>query len=166
MKTRHWSTEKISRCILYALVGIIVLMYVLFALIGFDMPYEENMNFNAPLFTDALIILTGLLLLGTIVIAIGSVIRSYKESPREKENNGIPYRRISICIGIGVLVILVVTFALGSSTPMTINGEVYSDRVWLKVADMFVFTAIILLVVSIAAMIFGATRYNRRGKQA
>ncbi len=166
MKTRHWSAEKISRRVLYALIGIIILIYVLFALIRFDMPYDENPNFNAPLFTDALIILSVLLLIGTFVITIGSVIRSYKESPREKESNGIPYRRIGSCIGIGVLVCLAITYALGSGNPMSINGKVYTDMFWLKIADMFVFTAIILLVVSIGAMIFGATRYGRRDKKA
>lgn len=139
-------------------------MYALFALVGFDIPYEENPDFNAPFFTDALIILMWVLIIITVALTVGSIMHSYKESPRAEDFNGIPYRRLCRLVGLGLAACLGLTFALGSSTPMSINGKDYTDTLWLKVADMFVFTSIILLVIAIGAMIFGATRYIRKGK--
>ncbi len=165
MKIAHWSTEKISRCVLYVLLGIVVIVFALFALVGFDIPYEENPDFNAPLFTDALIVLMWVLLIATIAFAVASIVRSYRESPRAKDSNGIPYRRINKVIGLGVAVCLSVTFALGSTAPMLINGKNYTDTLWLRVADMFVCTALILLVVAVGTMVFGATRYIRKDKR-
>lgn len=44
---KQWSTEKISQYILYVLVGLIVLIFILFYLIGFDLPFLDNPAFNA-----------------------------------------------------------------------------------------------------------------------
>jgi len=54
------------------------------------------------------------------------------------------------------------TFLLGSSVPMTVNGKVYADALWLKVADMFIFTGMGLILVAIGAVLYGATRYKRK----
>ena len=51
----HWPTERISQRVLYLLMGIVGLVFVLFFFVGFDQPYMENPDFNAPLFTDAVL---------------------------------------------------------------------------------------------------------------
>ena len=56
----------------------------------------------------------------------------------------------------------VLTFLLGGSDPMLINGENYADWLWLKLSDMFVITSLLMLLAGIGAVCFGATRYIRK----
>ena len=129
------------------------------------MPFEENPDFNAPLFTDVLIGLMWLFLVGGIGLAIYSMWKDYRGSRSEAVVNGVPVRRIFRITWIGLLALLVLTFALGSSAPMLINGENYADWLWLKLSDMFVITSLLMLLAGMGAVIFGATRYIRKVKK-
>ena len=163
---RHCPTERISHRVLYVLIAITVVVYALFALVGFQIPYELDPSMNAPLFTDLLIWLGWFSLFLTLVLASVSTIHSHKLTPREAERNGIANLRLSLVTWIALFCCMVLTFALGSDNPMPINGQDYEDAFWLKAADMFVYTSLILLVAAVGAMIFGATRYirgNRKG---
>ena len=73
-------------------------------------------------------------------------------------------RRIFRITWLGTLAILVLSFLLGSSDSMLINGENYADWIWLKLSDMFVITSLLMLVAGIGAVCFGATRYIRKKK--
>jgi len=48
---------------------------------------------------------------------------------------------------------------------MIINGEVYDDKVWLRLSDMFVYTIIVMIVIAVLAVLFGFTRYYRKRKR-
>jgi len=54
------------------------------------------------------------------------------------------------------VLLLVLTFLFGSSAPMTINGKQYAQTLWLKTADMFIFTALAMLVAAIAAVAYSS----------
>ena len=45
---RHCATERLSGFVFYVLIGLIVVLGLLFRLIGYDMPYEYNFDYNAP----------------------------------------------------------------------------------------------------------------------
>ncbi len=156
------SAEKISQQIFYIMIGLAVIVFGLFLLVGYDMPFDENPDFNAPLFTDVLIVLMWLFLVGAVVLAIGSMIKDYRFSKTDAIVNGVPVRRIFRFTWIGTLLALVLTFVLGSSDPMLINGEHYADWLWLKLSDMFVITSVLMLVAGIGAVVFGVTRYIRK----
>ncbi len=156
------SAEKISRQVFYVMIALAGIIFGLFFLVGYDMPFEENPDFNAPLFTDVLIGLMWIFLIGGVGLACYSMIRGYRKSKSEVVMNGVPVQRIFRFTWLGVLLSLVVTFALGSSAPMLINGEHYADWLWLKLSDMFVLTSVLMLVAGVATVIFGATRYIRR----
>lgn len=156
------SAEKVSQQVFYIMIALAVIVFALFFLVGYDMPFEENPDFNAPLFTDALIVLMWIFLIVGVGLAIYSMIRDYRSGKSEAVVNGVPVRRIFRFTWIGTLLALLLTFVLGSSTPMLINGEHYADWLWLKLSDMFVITSLLMLVVGIGAVCFGATRYVRR----
>ncbi len=156
------SAEKISQQVFYILIALAVLVFGLFFLVGYDMPFEENPDFNAPLFTDVLIALMWMFLVGGVGLAVYSMIKDYRKSKSEAVVNGVPVRRIFRFTWLGMLLALVLTFTLGSSDPMLINGENYADWLWLKLSDMFVLTSVLMLVAGIGTVIFGATRYIRR----
>ena len=83
--------KKLPTRLLYVLSGITVLVFALFWLVGFDRPYEDDGNFNAPLFTDALLVLMLLLTVGAIGVAAWSAIRSGKVNRGgERVVNNIP----------------------------------------------------------------------------
>ena len=98
-KWKLWPTEKRSSRVLYALVGLIVIVFALFWLIGFDRPFDDDPNFNSPLFTDALLIVTALILLFGIGLAVWSVVRSARTIGKsDRTVNNIPVRRISMTV--------------------------------------------------------------------
>lgn len=163
---KRWSSEKISQRIFYFIVGLSVVVFGLFFLIGYDMPFEENPDFVAPLFTDVLLSLMCLLLLASFLLAVWAVVHTYRSSGQVDEvsqSYGIRGRRISQVTWGVTAVLLIVTFILGSSSPLLVNGQNYQDWLWLKVSDMLVYSTIIMLVVAVAAVLFGATRYIRKG---
>ena len=164
-KSKNKSAEQVSQRIFYILIALAVLVFGLFFLVGYDMPFEENPDFTAPLFTDVLIGLMWLFLVGGIGLAIYSMGKDYRGSRSEAVGNGVPVRRIFRITWIGLLALLVLTFALGSSAPMLINGENYADWLWLKLSDMFVITSLLMLLAGMGAVIFGATRYIRKVKK-
>ena len=160
---KNWSSEKISQRVFYLLVGVSVIVFALFFLVGYDMPFEENPDFNAPLFTNLLLGLMTLLLIAAFGLAIVSLVNGYKKTIRGKTGtNGIPENKIFCFTWLGTLALLVLTFFLGSSAPLFVNGEKFKDWTWLKASDMFVYTSIVMLVLAIASVIFGATRYIRK----
>ena len=155
--------KKLPSRVLYVLVGLTVVIFALFWLIGYDRPFEEDGNFNAPLFTDVLLVFMLLLTAGACGVAVWSAIRSNKTSGGgERVVNNIPVRKIGRCVTGGTALALVLTFLLGSATPMRINGASYADTFWLKVSDMFVATSLLMIVAAVAAVVYGATKYIRK----
>ena len=84
------SSENISQRIFYLLIGLAVLVFGLFFLVGYDMPFVENPDFNAPLFTDVLIVLMWLFLIGGVGLAVYSMIKGYRTTKSEAVVNGVP----------------------------------------------------------------------------
>ena len=165
MKIKHlksWGTERLSQRLLYILVGVSAVVFALFYLVGYDLPFDENPDFNAPLFTDVLIFLMWLFLIGGVGLAVYSMVKDYRSSKSEAVVNGVPVRRIFRITWLILLAVLVLTFLLGGSDPMLINGENYADWLWLKLSDMFVITSLLMLLAGIGAVCFGATRYIRK----
>lgn len=149
--------------VLYILVGIIVLVFAMFWLIGYDRPYDEDPNFNAPLFTDLLLVSMLLILLFAIATAVWSIWRSFKVAGKgEKYSNNIPVRKIGVIVAVGTFAVMLLTFLLGSSTPMTINGAKYDDVLGLKISDMFVSTSLLMILAAIVTVIYGSTKYIRK----
>lgn len=159
---RKMPTESVSRRVFYILIALAVLVFGLFYFVGYDLPFEDNPDFNAPLFTDVLIVMMWTFLLCSIVLVVFSVQKNYRCCKSEAVVNGVPANKIIRITWIGTLTILLLTFVLGSSTPMLINGEKYADWMWLKISDMLVLTSVLMLLVAIGVVIFGATRYIRK----
>ncbi|MBF1442541.1 MAG: hypothetical protein HXN58_02260 [Prevotella pallens] len=162
-KLSKWAEERISQRILYVLIGVIALVFVLFFSVGFYTPFAGDPSFNAPLFTDVLLIFMCILFGLAVLTMVVSLIRTARTmSVKQRMVNGIPTYKISIAVFGTTLLCLVLSFVFGSSRPMLINGANYTDTFWLKVSDMFVTSSIVLLLVAIAVTAFGATRYYRK----
>jgi hypothetical protein len=60
------------------------------------------------------------------------------------------------------VVLLAVTYVLGSDQPLVVNGTLFRDAFWLKVTDMLIVSSVILIVVAGAFVVFGVSGLNRR----
>lgn len=155
-------TQVISSRVLMVLVGIIAIAFGAFYLIGYDNPYEENPAFNAPKLTNIILIITYLLIIGTIGLTVFSLVMAYRNRNKSAAVvNNVPAARIAYIISGSVVLLLVLTFLLGSSAPMTINGVQYAQTLWLKAADMFIYTALIMLIAAIAAVAYTSLNIKR-----
>ena len=75
--------------------------------------------------------------------------------------NNVPARRISVAVILGTALLLVLTYAFSSTDALLVNGERFTDTFWLRTAGMFIGTSLLLIVVAVGAVVFGATRYIR-----
>jgi hypothetical protein len=150
-------TLTISSRVLMVLVGIIAVAFSAFYLIGYDNPYEENPSFNAPKLTNVILIISYLLIIGTILLTVFSLVMAFRNRNKSAAVvNNVPAARIAYIVSGSVVLLLVLTFLFGSSAPMTINGKQYAHSLWLKTADMFIFTALAMLVAAIAAVAYSS----------
>ena len=60
--------------------------------------------------------------------------------------NRVPAGRIGWLVILGLVICLIVTFLLGSTSPIVTNGESFTDSFWLRVTDMFIYSSIILII--------------------
>lgn len=163
---RHRSTEQLSRWVLYALSALTACLFALYYLVGYDQPYDENPDFNEPFFTPVLLLFMYVLLAAAISTGIWSIAREIKRRRSEsKVSNGIPTSLISRCVAGATLTVFVLTFALGSTQPLTTNGKSFTDGMLLRMADQFINTSILLLAAAAVAVAFGMTRYYRKQKR-
>ena len=120
----HKPVAKISAIVFYTLLGISALLFVLFRLVGFDMPYFENPEYNAPLLTGVLISYMLLLVAVALVLAVYSFVRSARINRKENRVvNNIPAHRIAVATVVGTAALLALTFALSGTGALTVNGE-------------------------------------------
>lgn len=161
---------RISARVMYMLIIIVAVVFCAFYLVGFDIPYDDNPTFNAPMLTDAVVVTIYLFVLAAAALAVCSLINGRRHRDRSLAVvNGIPVARITTAITILTIVCLAATFILGSPEPMAINGTRYADAFWLKATDMLINTTIILLIIAVCGVIFTLSGYNRKiklGKQS
>ena len=110
-----------------------------------------------------LYLIYGLLTLAA-VLTTWSTIRSLLCNRGEAVEWGVPVRLVGWLIVVGLVVVLVLTFALGDVSPLTINGRTSSDGLWLRVADMLINTSLVLIIVAVAGVLFGVSGLSRKLK--
>lgn len=82
-----------------------------------------------------------------VIVTIVSMARTVRLRTKDEEVvNGVPRTRMAWIVIVAFLLCLVLTFLLGSSEPVKTNGELFTDTFWLKVADMFIYTSLILII--------------------
>ena len=117
------------------------------------------MNIVSPVFADIMLWLMYIAVAAALVVTGLSVLKTLRQRTKDDEIiNGVPQTRIAWTVGFIFVAILVVTFLLGSSTPLITNGQWYTNTFWLKVTDMFIYTSIILILGCFAGIIVSRFR--------
>ena len=104
-------------------------------------------SFVTPFFADLMLWLMYIVLAFALMVTAYSVWHGMR-TRRQGDDivNRVPAGRIGWCVLIGLLLCLAITFLLGSSTPITTNGQPFTNVFWLKVTDMFIYTSILLII--------------------
>ena len=104
-------------------------------------------NFISPAIADVMLGLMYLALAVAILTTAYSVWHGLRFRRKGDDVvNGVPAGKIGWMVAIGFVLCMVVTFALGSTKPIMTNGQLLTDAFWLRVADMFIYTSIILII--------------------
>ena len=72
---KNLKTDQISTRVLYSLVGLTVVVFALFYLVGYNAPYLFDPTYNAPVLTDLVLVLMYLMIAAGLGVAVYSVIR-------------------------------------------------------------------------------------------
>lgn len=151
---KDMKTEQITGRLLYGLVGLAAVVFLLFYLVGYNMPYVFDPEYNAPLFTDVVIVFMYLMVAAGVAAAVYAVVMERKRRSRQSVENGIPVGKIERGTLVLLVALLAVSFLLGSSAPIKVDGEVFDSVFWLKATDMLIYTSLALIAVAVAAVVF------------
>ncbi len=148
--------EKISGWVLKGLMGLIVIVFALFMLIGFDTPYEENPKMNAPVLTDAVIVLSLALVIVAVVVTIWSAFKQFKTGNTTSKDEGIAGKTglLSAIAFVASIVIGLIVGIANSGEHMLINGKDWNDPMDIILTDTSMISIAILTVLSVAAVIY------------
>lgn len=150
--------EKISNNVLYAVCGLIVVVFLLFFCVGYN-NYDEAGNV-APTMTNLLMALMYVLGVATFCLMIWSLVKSARSAAGsdEMESTGIPGSKIVICTAAVTLVAFIIgyVFNLGEE-PFTTSSGVTTSSAMVTMVDAFMVAIYILAVVSIIAVVVAGT---------
>ena len=113
----------------------------------------------SPFYADVILWLMYLVVAVAIIVTAYSVWHGMRNRRKGDDIiNGVPAGRIGWCVAIALVVCLVVTFLLGSTSPVMTNGKRFADAFWLKSTDMFIYTSILLIIGCFASAIVSRFR--------
>ena len=148
--------DKISKWTLWVLMGITILSFALFLLVGYDTPYEENPKQNAPLLTDLVL---GLCFGFTIIAAVLTVcsgIMQFTKGGSTNKDEGIAGKTglFSTIAFVASLVIGAVIGFSNSGEHLLINGKDWNVPTDIVLTDTSIISIAILMVLTIVAVVF------------
>lgn len=160
-----YDIKKKQSWIIIGLIAISAVIFLAFWMVGYDMPYEEDADFNAPLLTDMLLGYIYLMVVVAIGVTAYSVVHGIRTRGRQGySENGVAAGHITIATWVFTVLLLVISFALGSTEPIKVNGKDFCEGIWLRLSDMFIISSGVMILLAILAVAFGMSGYSRRMK--
>ena len=97
------------------------------------------------------------------VAVVFSVVRTVS-SPGKKPliENGLPVNRLAWLVALFWMAVMLFSFFLGDSSELQANGKTFSDQLALRLTDMFIYAATILIAVAILGVLYGLSGMNRK----
>ena len=119
----------VSHLVFYIIIAFFTLLFLLFRFVGFDIPYEDNPDYNAPLLTSLLITSMLVLVAGTLALSVWSFVRKARMNKGDNRIvNNIPVHRITLGVTIGTAALLLITFLCSSTDTLTVNGSRFAVK--------------------------------------
>lgn len=114
---------------------------------------------EAPFYVDLLLWSVYVLIVLTSLLSAWSLWHGIKTRGREATTVcRVPQHRIAWATAALLAVLLAGFLLFSSAEPMLINGQSFTDGFWLRVADMFINTSILLIVLCSALVAVGRFR--------
>ena len=111
---------------------------------------------------DILLILIYLIIVAALATTAWAVVRTMRIVGKTSgKSHGIPVRRINITVCAAVIIVMLLSFIIGSTDPMHINTQTYGNAFWLRMSNMFVFTSITAIVVAAVTMIYSTYKTGK-----
>ena len=107
---------------------------------------------EVPLYINLVIVLVYLMTGISLAVVGWSAVRQVRTFGR-----GVS--RLTLVVMLSVAALLLLTWLLGSVSPLRVGGTVYDDATWLRLADMFINSSLLLIVLCSAIIV--ATRFRR-----
>ena len=122
-------------------------------------------DLSSPLFVELLLWTIYVLIAVAVGLTAWSLVRGVRLQGRGAvQSYGIPVGRIAWGVAALLVVVLGVTFALGSTEPLTVNGRTFADAFWLRTSDMLINTSFVLILIAVLGVLYGMSGLNRRQK--
>ena len=117
------------------------------------------MPFVSPLIADIMLWLMYIAIAVALIVTVVSMVQTVRLRTKDEEVvNGVPRTRMAWIVVVAFLLCLVLTFLLGSYEPVRTNGNLFTDAFWLKAADMFIYTSLILIIGCFAGVVLSRFR--------
>ena len=145
--------RKTSSYTFLALVAISVIVFALFLFGGSELDMKDNKVYA---YTDVLIYWTYALGILSVVTVLFFVVRDFIAELAASPSAALK----KIAGPIALIVLLLVTYAIGDTTPLKLNEEAqrFNAPFWLKFSDMWIYSVYVLLFLTIVAAIAGAVK--------
>ncbi len=105
--------------------------------------------YTDPVFIDILLGTLYVMLVLVTLLVVWSAVRSLRLREGKELDWGFPSKRIAWGVAILVVATLAITALLADTTPLVINGKMYTDTLWLRIGDMMIWTSAVLIVVAV-----------------
>ena len=145
--------RKTSSYTFLALVAISVIVFALFLFGGSELDMKDNKVYA---YTDVLIYWTYALGILSVVTVLFFVVKDFIAELAASPSAALK----KIAGPIALVVLLLVTYAIGDTTPLKLNEEAqrFNAPFWLKFSDMWIYSVYVLLFLTIVAAIAGAVK--------
>lgn len=144
--------EKISKMALYICVGIIVVCFALFFLVGYNNPMGD---YNEPKMLDVLMVLMYALFVVMLGLTIWSIFKGMgNKSGASSSTSGVPGGKIMA----GTMALLVASLVIGvvcglGEEAFTAQDGTVTSAGWVTVVDMFCISSGILALAAVVAVV-------------
>lgn len=145
--------RKTSSYTFLALVAISVIVFALFLFGGSELDMKDNKVYA---YTDVLIYWTYALGILSVVTVLFFVVKDFIAELAASPSAALK----KIAGPIALIVLLLVTYAIGDTTPLKLNEEAqrFNAPFWLKFSDMWIYSVYVLLFLTIVVAIAGAVK--------
>lgn len=146
--------RKISSWTLLGVLAVSLVVCLVFFFGGSELDLNGNKEYhNTGLLLNWMYVLSGIVIIVAILFSVLGFFHSFK-TDRKRALTGL-------AMLVALIVLMVVTYAIGNGTPLTSVGEdaqKYNVAKWLKVADMSIFTIYVLGALTVLAVCWNGLR--------
>lgn len=148
--------SKIASIVYYVLIALSAVILVLFFCVGFgNMESLPSGYYKSPQFTDLLMYWMYALV---AICAVCTIAGAVTAKGGKIESNMPKFGKILAKVGLWLfLPVLVISWFIGSASPIMTGTGLYEDAFWLQATDAIIYTIYVLLVVTAIALIASLT---------